>query len=73
MKELGIGPQDLAQLHAAEKRRLLEGNRVLATEEQRARQAAVDGDNGRRQAVREANRQQVRENRDALREKWGVS
>jgi aspartate/methionine/tyrosine aminotransferase len=72
VKELGIGPRELAQLHAAEKRRLLEGNRVLATEAQRARQAAVDGDNGRRQAVREANRQQVRENRDALREKWGV-
>jgi hypothetical protein len=52
---------------------LLEGNRVLATEEQRARQAAVDGDNGRRQAVREANRQQVRENSDELRQKWGVA
>jgi hypothetical protein len=66
----------VAQLHAAEKRRLLEGNRVLATEAQRARRAAVDDDDddgGRRAAVRAANRQQVRERSDELREKWGVA
>lgn len=66
-------PMEFSQLHASERRVLLEGNRVLNDEKEEARRQAMDGDAGRRESVREANRQRVAEHSGALREKWGVA
>lgn len=75
-KELGIDPIRLAQLHDAEKRRLLEGNRVqneLQDEAMEEQQHGDDVDSYRRtQRAKEHHRDQVVGNEN-LREKYGVA
>jgi len=62
-------PQELTRLQLGWAAR----KRAEQQAKERARKRARDGGNGRRQAVREANRQQVKTNEAALREKWGVA
>ena len=75
--EAGLDYRDMAQYTPQELTRLQLGwaarKRAEQQAKERARKRARDGDNGRRQAVREANRQQVKNNEAALREKWGVA
>jgi hypothetical protein len=75
--EAGLDYRDMAMYTPQELNRLQLGWAARKRAEQqanaRARRRARDGDSGRRQAVREANRQQVSENRGELREKWGVA
>jgi len=75
--EAGLDYRDMAEYTPQELTRLQLGWAARKRAEQqakaRARRRARDGDSSRRQAVREANRQQVSENRGELREKWGVA
>ena len=71
--EAGLDYRDMAQYTPQELNRLQLGWAARKRAEQRARKRARDGDNGRRQAAREALRERVKNNKEELREKWGVA